>query len=173
MLLMNPLRRFRQNPEKNFGRFIRQGMNILELGSGMGFFTLPLAKMAGEGGKVVALDIQDRMLDGLRKRAAKNGLGSRIEAVKIPPDTLALGGRNGTFDLAFVFAVLHEVPDRKKALAEIYAALKPGGICIFAEPTGPVSRQEFEDSVKDAETAGFKRGEELKLNGANGCILAK
>ena len=171
--LLNPLRNLRQNPEKTFAAFIKSGMKILEIGSGMGFFTLPLAKLAGENGKVVALDIQEKMLETLKQRAAKSGLASRIEARKISADTLALHNENGTFDCVFVFAVLHEMPDRKKALAEIYAALKNGGICIFAEPTGPVSGEEFEDSLKDAYSAGFKPGQSLELKGANGRVLLK
>ena len=65
----SPVRRLIENPEQLLGPYIREGMTILEPGPGMGFFTLPMAEMAGPKGRIVAVDIQDKMLGGLRRRA--------------------------------------------------------------------------------------------------------
>lgn len=61
------------------------GMTILEVGSGMRFFTLPMARMVGPRGTVVCLDVQPEMLDALRRRAAKAGLADRIDARACQP----------------------------------------------------------------------------------------
>ena len=72
-ILLNPLRRIRQDPRRLLGPLVREGMTVLEPGSGMGYFTLDLARMVGPGGRVVAVDLQDRMLKALRRRALKKG----------------------------------------------------------------------------------------------------
>ena len=66
--LMNPLRRYGQNPAKILAPFIHEGMIVLEPGPGMGFFTLELARRVGKSGRVVAVDIQAKMLDRLKRR---------------------------------------------------------------------------------------------------------
>lgn len=73
-LLVSPLRRLSQNPGKVLAPYVREGMTVLEPGRGMGFFTLELARLVGPSGRVVAVDIQPRMLAGLRRRAARAGL---------------------------------------------------------------------------------------------------
>ena len=70
-LLVNPLRRLRQDPRRLLGPFVRDGMVVLEPGCGMGFFTLEAARMVGPDGRVVAVDVQPRMLAGLERRAAR------------------------------------------------------------------------------------------------------
>ena len=50
-LLLNPLRRLLENPDKMLGQFVQDGMVVLEPGCGMGYFTLPLARMVGPEGR--------------------------------------------------------------------------------------------------------------------------
>ncbi len=77
ILLASPVRRWMgENPEALLTPYVREGMTVLEPGPGMGFFTLPLARMVGPAGRVVAVDIQARMLDALERRARKAGLTS-------------------------------------------------------------------------------------------------
>ena len=59
-LLLNPLRMLVENPNKIFAPFVKEGMVVLEPGCAMGFFTLPLARMVGPEGKVVAVDVAYR-----------------------------------------------------------------------------------------------------------------
>ena len=49
-----------QNPEEILRPFVREGMMVLEPGPGMGFFTLPLTKLVGPSGKVIAVDCSRR-----------------------------------------------------------------------------------------------------------------
>src|SRR5215471_14040502 len=73
-LLASPVRRILYHPARVLAPYARQGMTVLEPGPGMGFFTLELARLVGSSGRVIAVDIQPRMLDGLRQRAAKAGV---------------------------------------------------------------------------------------------------
>ncbi|MBW1912872.1 MAG: methyltransferase type 11, partial [Deltaproteobacteria bacterium] len=50
-LLLSPLRKFFENPDKMFGPYVREGMTVMEPGCGMGYFTLPLARMVGPEGQ--------------------------------------------------------------------------------------------------------------------------
>ena len=69
--LASPLRKLRQDPHAVLSPFVREGMVVLEPGPGMGFFTLELARLVGPRGRVVAVDVQARMLSGLRRRARR------------------------------------------------------------------------------------------------------
>ena len=70
-LLASPLRRLLQDPDEIVRPYVAEGMIVLDVGSGMGFFSLPLAEMVGEIGKVVAIDLQEEMIKGLVQRAKK------------------------------------------------------------------------------------------------------
>src|SRR5713226_6618958 len=70
--LLNPLRRFGQNPTNILSPHVREGMTVLEPGPGMGFFTLELARLVGSSGRVIAVEIQPKMLVRLKRRAAKD-----------------------------------------------------------------------------------------------------
>jgi len=73
-MLINPLRNLFENPHKLFGDLVHEGMIVLEPGCGMGYFTLPLARMVGTSGRVIAIDIQPKMIAVLAKRALSAGL---------------------------------------------------------------------------------------------------
>ncbi|MCB4792466.1 MAG: class I SAM-dependent methyltransferase [Elusimicrobia bacterium] len=172
--LISPFRKLMLNPEKVFTPFITVGMRVLEVGSGMGFFTVPFAKMVGESGKVVAVDIQKKMIDALKKRLLKRGLSERVEIRECKSDDLNIEGLKGSFDLVFAFAVVHEMPDRKKVFKEFYNALKPKGLLIYAEPKLVVKNLEFKQGLTDVYEAGFFLKQELTgLSGTVGCVLIK
>ncbi len=78
-VLASPLRRLFQKPEKILGPYVKPGMKILEVGPGMGFFSLPMARLVGGTGRIVCIDLQEKMLHHLRRRAVKANLQSRIE----------------------------------------------------------------------------------------------
>ena len=115
-LLVCPIRRWFQNPEQILSSYIREGMTVLEIGPGMGFFTVPAARIAGESGKVIAVDVQEKMLDALVKRSAKAGIGNRIIAKLIEPDSI---GVSEPIDLCLLINVVHEVPDPAGLFSQI------------------------------------------------------
>jgi ubiquinone/menaquinone biosynthesis C-methylase UbiE len=154
-LLLNPLRRLVEDPDRLLGPFIREGMTVLEPGCGMGFFTLPLARMVGPHGRVVACDLQKKMLSVLRRRAEKAALLDRIELRLTDGSTLGLGDLAGKVDLVAALHVVHEVPDRAAFFAEVRETLKPEGKLLIVEPRGHVSQQQFAKTVTAAERAGL------------------
>ena len=171
--LLNPLRKILENPEKIFSKVVYEGMTILEPGCGMGFFTLPLAKRVGVAGKVIAIDIQPKMLNGLTKRAKKEGLLERIEIRRAEPDRLDIEDLSGTIDLVAAVHVVHEVPDPTEFFSEMWKALKPGGNILVIEPKGHVNRTQFINTVAVAEHIGFKVVPELSKISARKCLLQK
>ena len=71
--LDNPIRMLIHNSEKILGGHIESGQTVLDLGCGSGTFTIAMAKMVGELGKVIAVDVQDEMLQIVRRRRPKRG----------------------------------------------------------------------------------------------------
>jgi hypothetical protein len=78
-LLASPVRKLWQDPARILAPYVHEGMTVLEPGPGMGFFTIELARRVGARGRVVAVDVQPRMLSGLRRRAERAGVGPRVE----------------------------------------------------------------------------------------------
>jgi ubiquinone/menaquinone biosynthesis C-methylase UbiE len=130
-------------------------MTVLEPGPGMGFFTLEAARLVGPAGRVVAVDIQPRMLEGLRRRAMKAGLLDRIDVRLAPSDRMGLDDLRGQVDFVLAFAVVHEFPDATRFFAEARAVLKPGGRLLLAEPRLHVTAKAFTETLQTAERAGF------------------
>ncbi len=153
--LASPVRRWLQDPAIIVGPFVAEGMVVLEPGPGMGFFTLELARRVGPQGRVIAVDVQPKMLDGLRKRAAKAGLADRIDVRLCKADGLGIEDWSGRADFALAFAMVHEAPDPAVLFRNIHRALKPGGKLLFAEPAGHVGAKGFEASLAQARGAGF------------------
>lgn len=156
-LLANPLRRLLENPERLLRPHIREGMTVLDFGSGMGYFTLPAARLVGPSGKVIALDIQEKMLSKLKKRAQSAGLLDRVALHLSDPDHISL---DEPVDLALALYVVHETPDPRAFFAKMKELLKPSARMLVAEPWFHVSREEFESSLEAASAAGFRRVDE-------------
>ncbi len=156
-LLASPLRRLVQDPERILAPHVREGMTVLEPGPGMGFFTLELARRVGATGRVVAVDLQPRMLAGLRRRAEREGVGAQIETREASESSLGIEDLAGKVDLVLAFAVVHEMPDAERFFQEARRALAPGGEVLVAEPAGGVSPADFEMTLAAAERTGFRR----------------
>src|SRR5512137_583338 len=88
--LDNPIRRLIHSPKEILGRYIEPGQTVLDLGCGSGTFTIAMARMIGEAGKVIAVDVQDEMLQIVRQKAVKEGLDSRIITYKSEPGRIGI-----------------------------------------------------------------------------------
>ena len=154
--LASPLRKLFQNPNRILAPYLNRGKKVLDVGPGMGFFTLPMAELVKPSGKVFCVDIQKKMLEKLEKRANKKGLGEFIETIESSEKSLNLDSLKDQIDFALIFAVLHEVSDQKLFLKEIFDALNPGGIVLMSEPKGHVTEEDFEKSLDLAASVGFK-----------------
>lgn len=155
-LLASPVRRIFEQPSKLLAPYVRPGMTVLEPGPGMGFFTVELARMVGGSGRVIAIDIQSRMLNGLRRRAAKAGVLDRLDARLVAPESLGLADLAGAVDFTLAFAVVHELPDAGSFFREVAGASKPGARLLLAEPTGHVTPSVFDAELRTARDAGFE-----------------
>jgi len=154
-LLAGPIRRLLENPKKMLSGLVEPGMTVLDVGCAMGFFTLPAARMIGPQGRVIAVDLQEKMLNSLRRRARRAGLLERIELRNCSEADLGLGDLADQVDLALAFHVVHEVPDASGFFAQLYPAVKPGGKLLLAEPAGHISLDEYADTEGTARRAGF------------------
>jgi len=155
-LLASPLRRLLEDPNKVLAPYVRECMTVLEPGPGMGFFTLELARLVGPSGRVVAVDIQPRMLSALKRRADRAGLLERLDIRLAAPNTLGIADLTGAADFTLAFALVHELPAVEPFFAEVAKASKPGAGLLFAEPTGHVKPPDFEAEVQAAIHAGFE-----------------
>jgi cyclopropane fatty-acyl-phospholipid synthase-like methyltransferase len=143
------------NPVHLLAPYVKDGMTVLEPGPGMGFFTLPLARMVGPTGRVVAVDIQLKMLASLQHRAQKAGLTDRVETRLAKPGTMGLNDLNGAADFVLAFAVVHEMPSVEAFFQQAATALKPGALLFLAEPAGHITHAKFQHELDAAHAAGF------------------
>jgi ubiquinone/menaquinone biosynthesis C-methylase UbiE len=171
--LLNPLRRLAQRPTRVLGPFVRPGMLVLEPGCGMGFFTLDLARMVGPTGRVVAIDVQERMLAGLRRRAVRAGLEGAIDVRLAQPHRLGIDDLAGRVDFVLAFWLVHELEAPAGFFAEIAVALGPDGAMLVVEPPLHVSRTEFEASLSVAERAGLRVSLRPRIHGNKAALLSK
>lgn len=170
-LLLNPLRRLAQNPQKILAPYIEPGTITLDMGCAMGFFSLDMARMVGAEGRVVCVDLQPKMIDSLVRRATKAGLIDRIDPRVCDRSGLGLEDLGGTVDFALAFALVHEVPDAEAFFRQIHQALRPGGKCLLAEPKGHVSRKRFEETIAAAQRAGLGPGDRPKIRRSHAALL--
>ncbi len=110
------------------------GMRVLDAGCGPGRLTIPLARRVGPSGEVVALDVQEGMLDRVRRKATKHGMNNvRTILAALASDVPALRAQREAFDRVLLVTVLGEIPDRHGALRSLRETLKPGGILSITE----------------------------------------
>jgi SAM-dependent methyltransferase len=171
--LISPVRRLMHDPHKILVDHLAEGMTAFEPGPGMGFFTLEMARLVGPHGRVVAVDVQSRMLEKLARRAQKSGLASRIETRTVVPDELGSPDLAGRVDFVLAFAVVHEIPEAETFFRQCARYLKPKGRLLFAEPAGHVSQLQFAHSLALAAKAGFGVIERPKIFRSHAVVLEK
>jgi ubiquinone/menaquinone biosynthesis C-methylase UbiE len=146
------IRRFLQNPRRILGPYVKEGMTVVDLGCGPGFFTIDLAEMVGESGRVIAADLQEGMLEKLRRKIQGAALGGRITLHRCEPNRI---GVPPGVDLVLAFYVVHEFPDATPLFEEIRSILNPDGRMLIVEPPLHVSRRAFEAMLQKARDAGL------------------
>jgi ubiquinone/menaquinone biosynthesis C-methylase UbiE len=130
-LINNPIRRKLWPPERVIDYMdIKEGMIILEVGPGTGFYTFEAARRAGTWGHVYAVDIEPKVMAVLDQRieeaGVKNITTKIASAYEIPLPS-------NSVDRALMVAVLPEIPDKQRALREIHRILKKEGLLTLAE----------------------------------------
>jgi len=171
--LLSPVRKIKQNPEKILSPYVEKGMTCMDLGSAMGYFSLPMAKLTGAEGKVICIDLQEKMLSALKRRARRAGLENHISARLCGDDSLRINDLVESIDFALAFAMVHEVPDAEIFFKEAAAALRPGGMLLFVEPAGHVKKEAFRKSVEAAAIAGLTAVNDVTVWRSHGVLLKK
>ncbi|MCX6005791.1 MAG: class I SAM-dependent methyltransferase [Chloroflexi bacterium] len=149
----NPLRRIIQNPKNILHGLVREGDTALDIGCGMGYFSLPLADMVGSSGKVICVDLQEKMLEAVRRKAERAGL---IKVMKFQQCTSDSLGLNENADFALAFWMVHEVRNKKGFFQDVRGSLKAEGTLLIVEPKLHVSRDAFDTTLSIAQAEGFK-----------------
>jgi ubiquinone/menaquinone biosynthesis C-methylase UbiE len=150
----NPLRRKIQPPsEMPLRHSIEAGMTVLEVGPGNGRYTIETARRVGGTGKVIAVDIEPKMIERVSRRARAEGV-TNLEAKTASVYDLPFP--DATFDAVSMIAVISEIPNPERALSEFYRVLKPTGTLAFSElitdPDYPLART----LIRRAGTARFR-----------------
>ncbi len=172
-LLVSPLRRLLEKPEEVLAPHVESGVTAMDIGCGMGFFSLPLAELVGPSGRVICVDLQERMISSLRKRASRAGLADRIQTRVCSASSLGTQDLEGKVDFVLTFAVVHEVPDAAGLLTQIRDVLVPGGRLLIAEPSGHVSKEALEETVAAAERAGLSVVDRPAIKRSRAVLLEK
>ncbi len=132
---------------------IEKGQSILDFGCGTGNYAIPAAKIAGDNGKVYALDKDERALSRVEPKARISGL-SNIEIMKTAGE-LEVHLGDASVDVVLLYDVLHpmsipEAGDRKRLLNELYRLMKPGGLLSVY----PMHR-DLQEVKEEVENTGF------------------
>jgi len=166
--LTNIFRRLAHDPIRILSPFLQEGDTAFDVGCGPGFFAIPMARMVGERGSVVAVDIQPNMLERTRRRAERAGVAGRIRLHLAAADSLGLDVKA---DFALAFWMAHEVDDLKRFFTEIQAALKPQGSLLLVEPRGHVPERRYTEIVAAALSAGFEARETRPIRLSRASVL--
>ena len=166
----NRFRRWLHDPERILSPHVRPGMTVMDFGCGMGMFAIAFARLVGDQGRVIAIDVQQKMLDVLVRRAKKAGVAERIHGHRCGADSIEF---DDAIDFALAFYSVHEVPDQRRLLGEIGICLRPQGRMLVVEPIKHVPAKDFETMVSVAEEIGFEADERPRICLSRAVVLRK
>src|SRR5262245_10928979 len=140
---------------------VKRGMAICDMGCGNGFYTLQMAKMTGEAGRVYAVDIQAEMLKMLKARGEEQGVRNIAPVLSTASDPKLPKGK---IDLILLVDVYHEFSHHEEMLTAMREALSPEGVCALVEfraedpnvPIKPEHKMTKEQIMKEWPPNGFK-----------------
>ena len=148
------IRRWLQNPYDIVAPRVREGMTVLDVGCGPGFFSVEMANLVGPNGRVISADLQEGMLQELGNKIRGTVLEERITRVLCSRNTINV---SDTVDFILAFYMVHEVPDKNSFFQQLRSVLRPQGQLLLVEPKlFHVSRKAFEATIRIAESNGFR-----------------
>lgn len=162
--LERPERDQYQQPEKVIEALnLTPGMLVIDIGAGSGYFTRRLAESVGDKGRVIAIDVEQKMLNYNKRQLEKLGLANRVRFILAESEGPTFSGNNA--DIVFLCDVYHHLEDHVEYLANTKPALTPNGRVVIIDyyndarsGTLGFSKQHLvskEQVIKDMEQAGF------------------
>ncbi len=109
---------------------LKEGYTVLDIGAGIGYFTIPASEIVGKKGKVIAVDTSEEMIEKLKHRVSNVHI-ENIEILKSEEYDFVI--ENSTVDFALLSQVLHEVDDKKRFLLKAHEILKASGEIAIIE----------------------------------------
>jgi len=164
----NPLRKLFHKPQKVLGNYVKKGMAVMDLGCGMGYFSIGMAGLVGSTGKVIAVDLQQKMLDIMIQRAQRAGLAGRIVPHLGRADAIAI---DQPVDFILAFWMVHEVPDQEKYFNHLKTLLAPGARILIAEPKMHVGAEDLKRTLDMAQSCGLQCIEEPDIRFSRAALL--
>ncbi len=152
-LFDNPVRKLFHDPYKMLSPYVKQGFTVIDIGPGMGYFTIPLLRLVGKDGRVIAVDIQEKMLAVLRRRAIKAGVDANLITHLSKPNDFGLKKKA---DFIVAFWMLHEVTDQIRFLKDVKKLMKRTACVLIVEPRLHVTKTAFDRTIRMARQSGFK-----------------
>ncbi len=165
----NPVRRLFHNPVRILSPYVQPGSTAIDIGPGKGFFTTALCSLVGEKGRVIAVDVQRRMLEGLVRRVRRQGLADRL---KTHLSTSAAIGVDERADFVLAFWMVHEVPDQGHFLGQVANLLRPTATFLLSEPFVHVTGRAFSRTLETAAKAGLSVRAEPRIALSRSALLS-
>jgi cyclopropane fatty-acyl-phospholipid synthase-like methyltransferase len=149
----NPVRKLFHSPGKIFSGHIKEGMTVMDVGCGMGYFSIGMAKLVGATGKIIAVDLQQKMLDVMHRRARRSGVADRIMPHRCEADTI---GIREPVNFILAFWMVHEVSDKDYFFEQLRSLLAPKGKILIAEPKMHVTAEALDKTIEIAQNNGLR-----------------
>jgi len=139
---------------------IREGARVADIGAGTGYFTWRLARQAGPQGKVIAVDIQQSMLNRAAETVTQHGLAN-VDYVLGKERDPRLPERS--LDMVFIAHSYHEFAEPDIIMEAVRRSLKPGGRLVIVEyakestqaPASSLHKMSFDEIRSEIEPMGF------------------
>lgn len=165
------LRPLLYNPERIVRPFVGPGDRVADIGCGTGFFSVPLARLAGPSGELVLVDAEEEMLRRAVERVRRDPAAqARVTGVLTAGDDLPLPAE---VDFALLSWMLHEVEQSRAYWQALRGSLRPAGKVLVIEPLVHVSAARYEAELAPAEDMGFTRAQVNGIFFSRAAVLTK
>jgi len=168
-LLDSKFRKLFHNPEKILKPYIKKNMTALDFGCGPGVFSIEIAKLMEGTGKVISVDMQEGMLEIIKRKIAGKIYEKNIVLHKCTQNSINV---KDNIDFLLLFYVVHEVPNKENMFDEILPLINKNGLIMIVEP-GLLSAEEFNRIINLVKAKGFQEHEKLKIMLSKGIVLKK
>jgi len=137
---------------------LKEGQTVLDFGCGEGHYAIPAAKLVGDGGKVYALDKDEKALHRLMRLIHDK----KIKNIEVLRGDSKISLANSLVDFIVCYDVVHYVKDRKTLYRELHRVLRQKGVfSLYPKhlendyPLMELAHMKLEDVIKEMEQAGF------------------